>query len=67
MSDSANNIVCISVKSRSVFSDLLPFEPPQRRGWLGIVRFGASYKELVSGLPLFDFCVVIVMFILASN
>ena len=67
MSDSANNMVCISVKSRSVFPELLPFEPSQRRVRLGIVQFGASSEELVSSLPLFELCVVIMMFILASH
>ena len=67
MSLAASSVVGFSVKSKSVFPDLLPFDLPRRRDRLAIVRFGAPCEELILSLPLFDLCVVIVMFILASR
>ena len=67
MSLAASEFVGISVKSQSVFPDLLPFDPPRRRDRLAFARFGAPCEEIILSLPLFDLCVVIVMFVLASR
>ena len=61
----------VAVKSRSEFPDLLPFEkkvvrPLQRRVKLVLAMFGASCRVCLSSLPQFDFCVFVVMMILAT-
>ena len=67
MSGSPNSMVCISVKSSSVFPDLLPVEPPQRRVGLGIVQVGASFGEALVGIPLFAIWVAAIFFNLANH
>jgi len=71
MSESVCYGVFPSVKSRSVFPDLLPIEvefvPTQQRIQLAFFQLGAFCKELVAGLPVFDLWVVTAMFFLANS
>ena len=71
MSVSAFCGVFPSVKSRSVFPDLLPIEvefvPTQQRVQLAFVQLGAFCKEVVASLPVVDLWVVAAMFFLANS
>ena len=60
-----------TVKSRSEFPDLLPFEtkvfsPLQRRAKLALAMFGASCRVCLSSLPQFDCFVLAAMVVLAT-
>ena len=64
--------VCVGVKSRSVFPDLMPFEtkmllPSQGRAKANLARFGASCKVYLASLPQFELCVFAVMLVLARS
>lgn len=70
-SDLCVSVVCVSVKSKSAFPDLLPFEtkvflPLQRRAKLALAKFGASCRECLTSLPKFELCVFVAMLVLAS-
>ena len=71
MSVSAFCGVFPSVKSRSVFPDLLPIEvefvPAQQRVQLGFVQLGTFCKKVVASLPVVDLWVVVMMFFLANS
>lgn len=53
-----NSVVFNSVKSRSVFPELLPFDLPRKRVRLASFQFGASRTVALTSLPLFELCVV---------
>ena len=64
--------VCVAVKSRSIFPDLMPFEtkmllPSQGRAKANLARFGASCKGYLASLPQFELCVFVVMLVLARR
>ena len=72
MTASAACGVCVGVKSRSVFPDLLPFETKvdlasQRRVSLALAKFGASCREVLASLPLFALGVFVAMLIFATD
>ena len=60
-----------SLKSRSVFPDLLlieaEFVSSQRRVHLASVQLGVFCKEVARSLPVFELWVVVAMFFLASS
>ena len=60
-----------SVKSRSVFPELLPIEakcvPPQQRVQLAFVQFGVFCREVATSLPVFELWVMVGMFFLAHS
>jgi hypothetical protein len=64
--------VCVSVRSRSVFPDLLSIDvevvaPVQRYTSLALAKLGKSCKEHLASLPQFDLVVMVVMLVLAST
>ena len=64
--------VCVAVKSRSVFPDLMPCEtemllPLQERAKATLARFGAFCKGYLASLPQFELCVFAVMLVLARS
>ena len=64
-------VECLSVKSKSVFPDLLSIEtkfvPRQQRVQLASFQSGAFCKEVMMSLPLFEVWVVVAMFLLANS
>ena len=71
-SDRCMSAVCVSVKSKSVFPDLVPFEtevflPLQRRAKPVLAKFGASCREYSASLPKFELYVFVAMVVLAST
>lgn len=71
MSNGGASVVCVVVKSRSVFPDLLPFEtevflPSQSRAKLAFAKFGASCRKGLASLPQFDLCMAFGLLVLAS-
>ena len=65
------SVVCVAVKSASVFPDLVPFTiesvfPSHRRAKPILGLFGASCKEVLASLPLFDLCLFIAMLVFAN-
>lgn len=70
-SDRCMSVVCVSVKIRSAFPDLVPFEtevflPLQRRAKPALAKFGASCREYLASLPKFELGVFLAMLFLAS-
>lgn len=60
-----------SVKSRSVFPDLLPFEIEvvltlQRRVQLAVSQFGAFCKEAIASVPMLELGMVVGVYVLAG-
>ena len=64
MSVRCTSVVCVAVKSASVFPDLVPFSiegvyPSQRRAKMALAKLGASCREVLASLPLFEMCVFV--------
>ena len=72
MTASAACGVCVGVKSRPVFPDLLPYETivdlaSHRRVSLALAKFGASCREVLASLPLFELSVIVAMLIFSTD
>lgn len=68
---SVRSEVCVGVKSRSAFPDLVSFEiqvvrPAQRQAKLGVRQIGLSCREFLASLPQAELFVLVAMLMLAN-
>lgn len=55
-----------SVKSSAVFSDLLPCDPASPTGRIFAGRAGSGIDAVLSRVPMFEICMMVVFVIMAA-